>query len=308
MTDRSTEEQYLGQVLCGDCISEMDKLPADAARLVIADPPYFQVLTGEKWDQQWESQTHYLDWTLKWMLSAMRLLVPGGLLYCFGQPGKREHVMLQLMSEATRLWHFHDLIIWDRVVGYNRRSDSFTPAYEMILVLRKAGADAYFDRDAVREPYDEATIALYAKDKRYKNPVKRMAYLQQGKELTNLWRVPSLKGASKEKSGHPAQKPCALIERIIRSNSKPGEWVVDPFLGSGTTAVVAQRCGRTWTGIESSEHYAAIARQRIEKGKRLSGTPEMPTAATRCPKCADAPSHNEHQDSQTCTCGVTNCG
>lgn len=267
---RYTQEHYINEVICGDCIVEMDKLPSNSARIVIADPPYFQVMTGETWDKQWSSAGHYLNWNLRWMLSAMRLLVPGGLLYCFGQPGKREHVMLQLMSEATRLWHFHDLVIWDRVVGYNRRNDSFTPAYEMALVLRKEGADAYYNKDAVREPYDEATIKQYAKDKRYKNPVQRLIHLNKGKELTNLWRIPSLKGSSKEKIGHPTQKPVVLIERIIQANSMAGEWIVDPFLGSGTTAVAAQRFNRKWTGIEVSEQYVSLAKRRIQSAKSLT--------------------------------------
>lgn len=271
------KKKYINQALCGNCVEEMDKLPADSARLVIADPPYYQVQVGEKWDKQWTSEGHYLNWNLRWMLSAMRLLMPGGLLYCFGQPGKREHVMLHLMSESTRLWDFHDLVIWDRKVGYNRRSDSFTPAYEMILVLRKEGADPYFNRDEIREPYDKETIEQYAKDKRYKDLDRRMAYLQKGKELTNIWRVPSLKGSSKEKCGHPTQKPVDLIERIIRSNSNPGEWIVDPFLGSGTTAVVAEKWGREWTGIELSEEYTTMARDRIQRERRLVNHEDQPS-------------------------------
>jgi DNA modification methylase len=242
----------------------MAKLPSDTARLVIADPPYFQVLLDEAWDTQWQGMDEYLAWTARWMEAAMRLLMPGGLLYCFGQLGKREHVMLHLMSRATTQWQFHDLIIWDRTVGYNDRRDSFTPAYEMILVLRKAGP-VYFDKDAVREPYDDATIAQYARDKRYKDEAARLSHLQKGKYATNLWRIPSLKGSSKEKVGHPSQKPLALIERIVLSSTMPGDLIIDPFLGSGTTAVVAERLSRSWIGIEVSPEYAALAEQRIRR-------------------------------------------
>jgi len=252
----------MSQIIHGDCIEEMNHLPENSARLVIADPPYYKVLLAEDWDNSWHNEEAYLAWTMQWMDAAMRVLMPGGLLYCFGQPGKREQVMLHLMSQAAAQFEFHDLIIWDRVVGYNDRRDSFTPAYEMILVLRKAG-EVYFDKDAVREPYDKATIALYAKDKRYKDPDARMKHLQRGKYATNLWRIPSLKGASREKVGHPSQKPEALIERIILSSSKPGDWVIDPFLGSGTTAVIAEKLKRNWIGIEKSQEYAELARKRL---------------------------------------------
>lgn len=258
------------QIICGDCVAEMNKLPAEIARLVIADPPYYNVLVKEEWDTAWQDEQEYLAWTLAWLRAAMRVLVPGGLLYCFGQLGKREHVMLHLMSQAAHEYSFHDLIIWDRAVGYNDRRDSFTPAYEMILVLRKAG-EVYFDKDAVREPYDEATIAQYVKDKRYKDADARREHLQKGKYATNLWRIPSLKGSSKEKVGHPSQKPEALIERIIRSSSSPQDLVLDPFLGSGTTALVAQKLQRRWLGIEALPEYVALAHKRLAKASADEG-------------------------------------
>ena len=250
------------QIVCGDCVAEMNNLPEEIARLVVADPPYYNVLVKEDWDTSWKSEDEYLAWTLSWMQAAMRVLMPGGLLYCFGQLGKREHVMLHLMSQAAHEYSFHDLIIWDRAVGYNDRRDSFTPAYEMLLVLRKDG-EVYFDKDAVREPYDQSTIARYGRDKRYKNADARMEHLQKGKYATNLWRIPSLKGSSKEKVGHPSQKPEALIERIVRSSSEPNDLVIDPFMGSGTTAVVAQKLGRRWLGFEALPEYVALANERL---------------------------------------------
>lgn len=252
------------QVVCGDCVPVLRSLPSDIARLVVADPPYFNVLEDEAWDTAWATEADYLTWTMSWIGAAMRVLMPGGLLYCFGQVGKREHVFLHLMSKASSVHQFHDLVIWDRVVGYNDRKDSWTPAYEMALVLRKNGAQPYFDKDVVREPYDASTITRYARDRRYKNREARMAHLQKGKYATNLWRVPSLKGSGREKVGHPSQKPLAIIERIVRSSSGEGDLVIDPFLGSGTTAVVAQNLQRRWLGIEKCYEYVAMSRQRLE--------------------------------------------
>jgi len=250
------------KIICGDCIEQMDALPANIARLVVADPPYYNVLK-QSWDTAWKSEDEYLAWTARWMQAAMRVTLPGGLLFCFGQTGKREHVMLHLMSQSAHAWNFHDLVVWDRAIGYNDRRDSFTPAYEMILVLRKDGA-ARFNKDAVREPYTSAQIAQYARDKRYKDSDARMSHLQKGKYATNLWRIPSLKGNTREKFGHPSQKPLALIERIVLCASDEQDLVIDPFLGSGTTAVVAQKLNRRWLGIESSPEYVKMAQKRIE--------------------------------------------
>jgi site-specific DNA-methyltransferase (adenine-specific) len=168
---------------------------------------------------------------------------------------------------------FHDMIIWDRAVGYNERHDSFTPQYEMILVLRQdANSKPYFNKDAVRIQYDEEKIQSYLRDKRYKDKAAREEHLRKGKYATNILRVPSLKGSSNEKVGHPSQKPIALIDQIIAASSSKGDWILDPFLGSGTTGEAAQRSGRRWIGIEKKNDYVKIAEQRIS---RLLEAPEL---------------------------------
>lgn len=263
----------LGQLIPGDALTILPTLPADHFQLIIADPPYFQVLLEHDWDNTWPSPEAYLDWTLAWLRECRRVLRPDGILYIFGQLGKREHVWLHLCSQAAREMQFHDLIIWDRAVGYNERSDSFTPQYEQILALRQTADTApYFDKDAVRLPYDEATIQTYLKDSRYKDKAARERHLRKGKYATNILRVPSLKGTTKEKIGHPSQKPIALIQNLIASGSRPGDAVLDPFLGSGTTAAVAQQLGRAWVGIESNPAYVAMAAERLEG---ITATPEL---------------------------------
>ena len=255
-----------GVLYTGDCIAVMQALPDDSFQSVIADPPYFQVLVDAEWDNAWKDQDDWLEWSLRWIAEAHRVLREDGILYIFGQLGKREHAWLHLCSEAAKIAQFHDMIIWDRVVGYNDRGDSFTPQYEMALALRKhEKAKAYFDKEAVRIPYDEDTIQMYLKDKRYKDKVAREAHLNKGKKATNILRVPSLKGASREKVGHPSQKPEALNEMLMLSSTRPGDTVLDPFLGSGTTAAVAERHGRKWVGVEIDETYIDMASRRLLK-------------------------------------------
>jgi site-specific DNA-methyltransferase (adenine-specific) len=166
------------------------------------------------------------------------------------------------MSRLTQQHQFHDLIIWDRAVGYDERRDSFTPQYEMVLVMRK-GEKVKFHKDAVRVPYDAKTIETYLKDKRYKDMDARRAHLEAGKFATNILRVPSLKGISKEKCGHPSQKPTDLIGKLIACSTDKGDLVIDPFLGSGTTAAAAQNLGRQWIGIEKDASYVQIAQKRL---------------------------------------------
>ncbi|MFP4352593.1 MAG: DNA-methyltransferase [Puniceicoccaceae bacterium] len=266
----SPNREACGQgTLCrGDVLETLAAGAGGPFQTIIADPPYFQVQTQEDWDNRWPGEDEYVDWCRRWVGAAAAHLAPDGIFYIFGQPGKREHVWLHLCSELTRALAFHDLIVWDRAVGYNERRDSFTPGFEMILALRQPGSGkVFFDKDAVRTPYDEETIRRYSADKRYKDPVAREAHLRKGKYATNIIRVPSLKGNSREKVGHPTQKPLALIDKLVRSSSRPGDLVLDPFLGSGTTAVACERTGRRWVGIEKDPAYLAMARERILAGR-----------------------------------------
>lgn len=253
-----------GKIYTGDALEILPMLGHESAQVIIADPPYFQVL-DENWDNKWQSEKEYLDFTLQWVKQCRSILRKDGLLYVFGQLGKREHVWLHACSLLAKQMQFHDMIIWDRAVGYNERHDSFTAQYEMILVLRKsADAKPYFNKDAVRVPYAEEKIQIYLRDKRYKDKQARERHLRKGKYATNILRVASLKGASKEKAGHPSQKPITLINYLICASSKAGDVVIDPFLGSGSTAASAQRNNRKWIGIEQNHDYVNMAKSRIE--------------------------------------------
>lgn len=252
----------------GDCLEKLDTFESETFQAIIADPPYFQVLLDEEWDNQWQTEEDYLNWTEDWIRKSARLLKDDGLIFIFGQLGKREHLWIHLCSMATRILQFHDMLIWDRVVGYNERYDSFTPCYEMILVLRKTKeSKPYFDKDAVRTSYDDETIKQYLKDKRYKDLDARRTHLEKGKYATNILRVPSLKGSSKEKVGHPSQKAIKLIEMLVLSSTREGDLVLDPFLGSGTTALVCQNLNRKFVGIEIEPKYIEIAQKRLNQSQ-----------------------------------------
>ncbi|MCX7713177.1 MAG: site-specific DNA-methyltransferase [Chthoniobacterales bacterium] len=257
----------LNTIHIGDALTYLPLLPDNSIQAIVADPPYFRVL-NEPWDNQWQTFNDYLQWTLSWLNQAMRALRSDGLLFLFGQIGKREHGFLHVLSAATQLWKFHDLIIWDRVVGYNERRDSLTPAYELILLLRKNKPK--FHKHALRIPYDPSTIARYLRDKRYKNPQARAAHLAAGKFATNILRIPSLKGSSREKCGHPTQKPLALIQALLLLATDPNDIVLDPFLGSGTTALAARNLGRFWLGFEIHPPYAQLALSRLNNSQPQS--------------------------------------
>jgi len=254
-----------GEIIIGDCVKVLTTLKDESFQAIIADPPYFQVLLGEDWDNQWRSEDEYLAWFDLWVELAARKLKQDGLFFIFGQLGKREHAWLHACSRTARQLQFHDMLIWDRAVGYNERYDSFTPCYEMVLVLRKSeSAKPYFNKDVLRVSYDEETIQNYMRDKRYKDRDARREHLEKGKYATNILRVPSLKGSSKEKIGHPSQKPLKLIQDLVACSTRKGDQVLDPFLGSGTTAAACENLERRWVGIETQAKYAKLAESRIK--------------------------------------------
>lgn len=261
---RDWRETGGGHLFPGDVKAGLGQVGEQSCQLIVADPPYFQVQVDEEWDNTWKDEDDYLQWTLDWVRACDRVLREDGLLYIFGQLGKREHVWLHLCSEVSRIMQFHDMIVWDRAVGYNERYDSFTPQYEMVLALRKSEkAKPYFNKDAVRIPYDEATIQRYLRDNRYKDKEARERHLRKGKYATNILRVPSLKGSSREKIGHPTQKPVALVEKLVFSSSREGDLVLDPFVGSGTTAAICELSGRPWLGIENEPDFFEMTVNRI---------------------------------------------
>src|SRR4030042_4965168 len=104
------------KIINGDACKELACLPSESAQAIIADPPYYNVLK-EDWDVQWSQAEEYLEWTQVWASECIRILKEDGLFFCFGQLGKREHVFLHLMSRLCYNYQFHDLIIWNRVVG-----------------------------------------------------------------------------------------------------------------------------------------------------------------------------------------------
>jgi DNA modification methylase len=257
----------LNQIIQADAQETLRILPPGLAQAVIADPPYYRVVNAS-WDNQWASQDDYLDWTLAWVDAAMRVLRNDGLLFLFGQRGKREHVFIHVASALCRQFQYHDTVIWDRVVGYNTRRESFDPALEEILVLRKSDS-VKFHKARLRIPYPPDMIERYARDKRYTDPTARRRHLEQGKYYRNILSVPSLRGSSREKCGHPTQKPVALIKDLVLASTNLGDIVLDPFFGSGTTGVTADSLGRRWLGIEQDPRYVKMAEQRLAQGRAV---------------------------------------
>jgi modification methylase len=256
-------EDALDRVIEGDCIETMRALPEGCADLIFADPPYNLQLEGELrrpdnskvdavddgWDQ-FASFADYDRFTRDWLTAARRALKDGGGLWVIGSYHNifRVGAILQDLG----FWILND-VVWRKTNPMpNFRGKRFTNAHETMIWASKGRKQSYtFNYEAMKALNDEL-------------------------QMRSDWTLPicsgneRLKDANGDKA-HSTQKPESLLHRVIVASTKPGDVVLDPFFGSGTTGAVARRLGRRFIGIERDPKYARIARARIASVERADG-------------------------------------
>ncbi|MET0905146.1 MAG: site-specific DNA-methyltransferase [Tardiphaga sp.] len=244
------------RIVVGDCVAEMSKLPAGSVDLVFADPPYNLQLKGDlkrpddshvdavtdDWDK-FSSFSAYDDFTRAWLLAARRAMKPSATLWVIGS----YHNIFRVGSIMQDLgfWVLND-IVWRKSNPMpNFRGRRFTNAHEtMIWAARDEHAKGYtFNYEALKAANDDV-------------------------QARSDWLIPLCTGDERLKGDdgkkvHPTQKPEGLLARVLLSSSKPGDLVIDPFNGTGTTGAVAKRLGRSYIGFERDRVYAKAAEARI---------------------------------------------
>lgn len=241
------------QLKIDDCLNVLDTIPDESIDLILLDPPYNINLTD------WDTFEDYISWAELWINEAYRVLKKNGNCVIFGGTqfeGKKTGDLYELIHHIRHNTKFNivNTIVWYYKNGISSKR-FFANRHEEIIWLVK-NKNYYFDLDAVRIPYDEETKALYLKDKRL-NPEN----VVKGKNPTNVWEIGRLNGNSKERVGHPTQKPKELIRRIIRGLSSKNAHVLDFFAGSCVTGIVAIEENRSVTLCDidlTSELYLKI--------------------------------------------------
>ena len=245
----------LDQILRGDCIEHMKALPSNSIDMIFADPPYNLQLGGElyrpdgshvdavtdDWDK-FDTFAAYDRFTRAWLKEARRILKDDGALWVIGS----YHNIFRVGAAVQDLgyWILND-IVWRKTNPMpNFRGTRFTNAHETLIWASKGEKAKYhFNYRAMKTLNDEL-------------------------QMRSDWEFPTCGGAERlKKNGtkvHPTQKPEALLYRILLACTKPGDVVLDPFFGTGTTGAVAKRLGRHWIGIERESDYIEAALERIE--------------------------------------------
>ena len=241
-----------------DCCDLLASLPDESVQLIICDPPYNIMLAD------WDHHENYVEWTGSWLREAERVLLPTGNIAIFGglqyqgEAGSGDLLsIIQHLRHTSRML-LANLIVWNYPNGMSARR-FFANRHEEIAWFAKT-RKYYFDLDSDREAYDEKTKEIYRKDKRL-NP----ETIEKGRNPTNVWNICRLNGNSRERVGHPTQKPRAVIQRLMRSLSYPGSVVVDFFGGSGITTRVAIEEGRHSVCCDTDSAYPDYVSEQIRK-------------------------------------------
>lgn len=249
-------EETVHAVLTADCLEVLATLPTGSVQLIVCDPPYNIAMAD------WDRHGDYIAWARAWLAEAHRVLADTGNLVVFGglqyqgEAGGGDLLSLIHEVRTSRLFNLVNLIVWTYPNGMSAHR-FFANRHEEIVWFSKTRG-YYFDLDAVREPYDEATKKAYLKDKRL-----RPESVEKGRNPTNVWHMPRLNGNALERVGHPTQKPAALIERIVRALSWQGATVLDFFAGSAVTTRVSIALNRHSIAADKNAELAGYLEKQL---------------------------------------------
>jgi modification methylase len=252
----------IGEIVMGDCIARMNAMPEKSVDLIFADPPYNLQLRGALFrpdnsevdgvDEDWDKFADlalYDKFTRDWMAAAHRLLKDDGALWVIGS----YHNVFRMGAALQDIgyWLLNDVVWLKSNPMPNFRGRRFTNAHETLIWASKSA------------------------DSRYKFNYQAMKGLNDDLQMRSDWTIPICGGGERLRDdqgvkSHPTQKPEALLHRVLLATTDPGDVVLDPFFGTGTTGAVAKRLGRNWIGIERDETYAKVALQRIRAVEPLS--------------------------------------
>jgi modification methylase len=251
----------LNTILDGDCIEMMNSLPENSIDLIFADPPYNLQLKGDlhrpdnskvdavddEWDQ-FSSFAAYDKFTREWLKAARRLLKPNGAIWVIGSYHNIFRMGAELQNQG--FWILND-VVWRKSNPMpNFRGKRFTNAHEtMIWASKEEGGKYTFNYEALKS-------------------------LNEGIQMRSDWVLPICTGHErlKDENGdkaHPTQKPESLLHRVLVGSTNPGDVVLDPFFGTGTTGAVAKMLGRDFIGIEREEAYRKVATKRLANVRKF---------------------------------------
>jgi DNA modification methylase len=272
---KNQEYLQVNRILPGNCIEVLKSIPDKSIDMVFADPPYNLQLEKELWrpnatkvngvEEEWDQFSNfesYDQFTQAWLGSCKRVLKDTGTIWVIGT----YHNIFRVgrIMQDMGFWILNDIIWIKNNPMPNFHGVRFTNAHETLIWAQKLKGSKYtFNYQAMKLINSDRTSG-------------------GGLQMRSDWRLPLCTGKERLKingeKAHPTQKPEALLERVTLASTNPGDLILDPFFGTGTTGAVAKRLGRRWLGIETKANYIAIAQQRIEAIEANSGMNQFQVA------------------------------
>jgi DNA modification methylase len=290
----------MNQLLLGDNLEILRSMPDESVDLIYLDPPFFsnrtyEVIWGDKGEvRSFEDRfsggiDHYIAW-LKDRVSEMhRLLKPTGSLFLHCDWHADAYIRVYILDKLFGANNFRNCITWH----YGQRTDTYklhlSRKHDVIFVYGKSNefilnktSIAWDKKEFLQKRHDvmkdgdgDGREFVWTDGGKGKPRYKRFVddILKEGKPLDDVWTIPLLNSAAKERIGYPTQKPEALLQRIVEMASNEGDTVLDPFVGGGTTVAVADKLGRKWVGIDQSVAAVKVTEMRLHKQQDLFSKP-----------------------------------
>jgi site-specific DNA-methyltransferase (adenine-specific) len=253
----------LNSIEVSDVVNYLNMIDDKSVDLILTDPPYG--ISIDDWDV-FKNEDEYFNFMYTWLELAINKIKDDGSIYLFNNNYNSAHILLFLKDKGL---FFQNWITWYKKDGFTSLKRKFNRNQETLLFFTKDKKNYIFNYDDVRVPYESTNRIEAAKKKGILKNGKRWFPNPNGKLCGDVWEYSSEKNRNRingklKKQFHATQKPVEMIERIIKASTNEGDLVLDPFMGSGTTALAAKNLNRNFIGCDLNPDYVEFSLKRLE--------------------------------------------
>jgi site-specific DNA-methyltransferase (adenine-specific) len=271
------------RLVLADALALLTSLADASVDLAYADPPFAtgRVRRGadgageeHRFDDLLDDPEAYRAWLEPLLAEFHRVLLPTGSLFLHLDHRMSAHARIALDAVFGRAG-FRNEIVWRYGLGGRAPANAFARKHDVLLFYARGPGNTFHRLRGGVTPAMAAKYAHVDAHGRYQRAHGQRYYLKGGKPFDSVWDIPSIAPTARERTGYPTQKPLALLERVVAATTDAGALVIDPFVGSGTTAVAAQRLDRRFVAGDSSSQALSVACKRLEHEAKTRPAPDV---------------------------------
>jgi len=257
-----TNKMKINTIYIGDNLQIMKDFPSESIDLIYLDPPFFTQRDFIEFDDRFKNIDYYISWMKNRLIEMYRILKLTGSIYLHVD-WRTVHYLKIEMDKIFGYNNFQNEIIWHYGLGGGGGKKTYSKKHDNILYYSKSKNNIFNIQRGEITPQMKAKYCHTDEKGKYMISKNKKYYLKGGKLLDDVWDISSISPTSYERTGYPTQKPEKLLERIIKTSSNPNSIILDPFVGSGTTCVIAEKLGRKWIGIDINPKSQELINKRI---------------------------------------------